>query len=517
MVIAPNTTIKFVNVPIEIDNKNQINFASKQAQLNYFNSIPNIITITGCTYQRKDGYVRVPRSFDTLQTYNYCFYQNTSYSEKWFFAFVERLEFSSTDMTYVYIKTDVWQTYMFDITLKKSFVEREHVNDDTIGSNTIPENLETGEYIVNSKEYDTSLDSLVYVIQCTEWSTTSDNPPLAFNYGGIFYAGGAYVCDTIIQVTNILQAFANRGKSDAVYNVYMIPSSIISRDPDPNVLKFPGQTDPITLTKTINKVTTLNGYTPVNNKVKCFPYNYMVISNNNGSSNILHYERFSGSTCNFTIKGVPTVGGSVKLIPTNYDTNNDEEEGLLAGKFPTLNWANDEFINWLTQNSVNIGLGVASSGVTLLGGLGMMATGAGSLAGAGSVVSGALGIANTLGAVYQHSFQPNSARGNVNGGDINVCSNKNGFSFYHYSIKAEYAQVIDNYFTMYGYKVNRLKIPNVTGRTNWNYVKTLECNITGSLPETAVEELKSIFNNGVTFWHNPTTFLDYSQTNSIVT
>ena len=34
---------------------------------------------------------------------------------------------------------------------------------------------------------------------------------------------------------------------------------------------------------------------------------------------------------------------------------------------------------------------------------------------------------------------------------------------------------------------------------------------------SSVEELKSIFNNGVTFWHNPTTFLDYSQTNSIVT
>lgn len=69
---------------------------------------------------------------------------------------------------------------------------------------------------------------------------------------------------------------------------------------------------------------------------------------------------------------------------------------------------------------------------------------------------------------------------------------------------------------MYGYQVNSLKLPNITGRTNWNYVKTLECNIVGSLPESGVEELKEIFNNGVTIWHNPATFLDYSQSNSIV-
>lgn len=247
---------------------------------------------------------------------------------------------------------------------------------------------------------------------------------------------------------------------------------------------------------------------------------YMVISNNNGSSNILHYERF-GTNCEFTIKGVPTVGGSIKLIPTNYDNGlNPEEEGIMAGKCPTLNWSEDSYTNWLTQNSVNIGLGIASSGITALGGVAsIVGTGgiAPAVAGVGAIASADMSIAKTLGSVYQHSFMTNSARGNTNGGDINICSGKNGFFFYGYSIKAEYARVIDDYFTMYGYKVNSLKIPNVTGRTNWNYVKTIGCNIIGSLPETAVEELKAMFDNGVTLWHNSSTFLDYSQTNSIVT
>lgn len=234
----------------------------------------------------------------------------------------------------------------------------------------------------------------------------------------------------------------------------------------------------------------------------------MVISNNNGSSNILHYERFSGDTCNFTAKGVPVVGGSIKLIPTNYDTNNNEEEGIQAGKFPTLNWFKDEYTNWLTQNAVNLGLGIASSGITLVGGA---VTGS-----ASGVVSGAMGIAQEVANVYQHSLQPNSARGNVNNGDINVCASKNGFFYYHYSIKQEYARIIDDFLSMFGYKINRVKIPNITGRTNWNYVKTINCNFDGNIPQSDLNTIRNMFNNGTTIWHNPATMYNYSNSNNIV-
>ena len=76
--------------------------------------------------------------------------------------------------------------------------------------------------------------------------------------------------------------------------------------------------------------------------------------------------------------------------------------------------------------------------------------------------------------------------------------------------------LIDNFFTMYGYKVNNTKIPNITGRRNWNYVKTVDCNIEGYIPQEDLNEIKGMFNNGVTIWHNPATFLDYSQNNDII-
>ena len=32
-------------------------------------------------------------------------------------------------------------------------------------------------------------------------------------------------------------------------------------------------------------------------------------------------------------------------------------------------------------------------------------------------------------------------------------------------------RIIDNWFSKYGYKVNKLKIPEISSRTNWNYVQ----------------------------------------------
>ena len=125
-------------------------------------------------------------------------------------------------------------------------------------------------------------------------------------------------------------------------------------------------------------------------------------------------------------------------------------------------------------------------------------------------------IANTIGQIYEHSLTPNSARGNTNAGDINTCAGNNTFYFYKMSIKQEYAKIIDDYFSAYGYKVNSYKTPNITGRTNWNYVKTIDANITGNIPQKDLQKIKDILNGGVTFWHNASTFLDYSQSNSIV-
>ena len=517
MTVTPQSDVYLCKTPLENDYKNQLTFANSDAQLNYFNSkIVHNYSDDDYQYIKKDSVINIYDNIDNIIDCNYLFYRNTGFTTKYYFCFITNMEYVNENCTRVYIETDVFQTWMFQIQYKRSFVEREHVNDDTIGLHTVPENVETGEYVENSHYYYNNLDNYKFVVQATEPYDTSSGTR-ATNFGGIPMAGDAYICSDVNELVNVIQSYASTGKSDAIYNVYICPSMLLTMG---SSMHYPGQTTPNSQDFGFSKQTTIDGYTPINKKLLTFPYNYLLVSNNNGSSNILHYERFKRNDCKFIVKGVPTVGASIKCMPYNYDSSDqdaiNEEQGIVAGKFPTLNWAVDEYTNWLTQNSVNIGLGIASSGLTIAGGLGMIASGGGSLAGAGSVVSGAMGIANTIGQVYQHSLQPNSARGNVNAGDINVADHKNGFWFYKMSIKSEYAQIIDNYFSMFGYKVNRVKVPNITGRQNWNYVKTINCNFDGDIPQTDLQIIKAMFDNGVTLWHNPNTIFDYSLSNAIV-
>ena len=136
------------------------------------------------------------------------------------------------------------------------------------------------------------------------------------------------------------------------------------------------------------------------------------------------------------------------------------------------------------------------------------------LSGTGSAVSGQYQVDSANAQDYEHSLLPPSSVGNCNGGDIATCSLTNTFYFYNYSIKYEFAKLIDSYFDMYGYKVNSLEVPNLTSRTNWNYLKILDPNIEGDIvPEKDMNKYKEQLKQGITFWHDPTTFRDYSQSN----
>lgn len=200
------------------------------------------------------------------------------------------------------------------------------------------------------------------------------------------------------------------------------------------------------------------------------------------------------------------------------------------GKYPTCAWSSDAFTNWLTQNSINLATNFVTSGI----GLGLAgATGGASLstiyglsqmenkeqkAGLsqyGYAIDTASNIAGLIGAFYEATLLPNIQGGQATG-DVMWAANKICFTYRKMRAKNEYLHIIDDYFSMFGYKVNATKIPNLTGRTNWNFVKTIDANIEGDIPQADIEEIKQIFNTGVTIWHNTSYYLDYTQTNNII-
>ena len=123
-------------------------------------------------------------------------------------------------------------------------------------------------------------------------------------------------------------------------------------------------------------------------------------------------------------------------------------------------------------------------------------------------------ITNMMAQREKQSLLPNT--GSVSGSNATMLGYDliDNNIFTRYSIKADACARIDKYFDMYGYTINELKAINITSRSNWNYIKTQGANLLGDIPQMDLQAIKEMFNSGITFWHNPTTFLDYSQTNS---
>ena len=140
MAVTPNTILRLIKNPLTLDNKNQLTFSNKTAQENYFKSLPHT-EITEISYQRRNSVIYFPDHIDNLLNYNYCMYQNSNYSNKWFYAFITDMKYVNDYNTEISIVTDVFQTWQFDLNFKNSFVEREMINvsDDIIGANRVQE------------------------------------------------------------------------------------------------------------------------------------------------------------------------------------------------------------------------------------------------------------------------------------------------------------------------------------------------------------------------------------------
>ncbi|MBR4003563.1 MAG: hypothetical protein IKI95_05885 [Clostridia bacterium] len=535
MVIVPQTNIILLKTPMELSDNNQLTWSTLEEQFNYFYNLPKL-SLDDATYQRKEGVIRFPTNatttYEDLLQYNYCMYQNEAYDNKWFYAYIIEINYVNDGMSTIKIETDTWNTWWNDLTFYQSFVEREHVNDDTIGKHTIPEGLETGEYICNSVDRDTTLSgynaNMRFIVGATTYPNMDDAKDSQCGsdiYNGIYSGVKYFRYDATSTIDIILELYAKAGKIDSITGLYMIPEWLAPLKSGTLYREVETSTTPQQYQFNTAKINTLDTYSPHNNKLKTFPFMYLTLSNNTGQTNILHFEKFSDSNCTFLVQGCLCPSGSVRLFPINYNGEPaNYDEGIMLGKYPICNYTSDMYTNWLTQNSVNVlgttlttddlnlGSSISSSAIGLLTSLG-----SGNPAGVGlSIGSGLTGIADSMIAKKQHNMISPSVQGNINSSDINNSAGTNTFYFYKMSIKKEYAQIIDRYFDMYGYKVNALKVPNIRGRLNWNYVKTIGCNITGNIPQLDLEKIKSLFDNGITLWHHTNTFLDYSQSNTII-
>jgi hypothetical protein len=499
-------------------------------------------------------------SYNECLQANYIAFQNPDYSNKWFFAWIDDVIFKgSTNGCEITFTIDSWTTWFEKVTTKPCFIVREHVNDDTIGINTIPENLDVGEVRENDSLIYEGLGSQFYLAIETSYlpdeGSTNDVNPLSnegLSFSGVTqYNGNFFGNKVVIFPTTGSGYFANinrflyrinwDGHIGDIRNMYIVPKKLI---PDNLITykiayyKIPTQEAnefrwgeispsdyPIIDTIQIQNYYSFDDYTPKNNKLYCYPTNYLYVTNNIGAFNIFKYEDFYFDNPEdigiivFNLMLALQIGVSGRLVPQNYKKIEDNlDESLPLAKYPTCSWSGDTFVNWLTQQGVN----EITNFVGSVAGdyIGMKATSMGDVEeGKASVpfLSSATMGKQIIGHLRESVLQP-QIQGGQNTADVTWGTQNNTFKFIHMRAKKEYLEIIDDYFTRYGYQTNKTKLPNITGRTYWNYIEigsTEEIGY-GEVPSKHMQIINNACRKGVTIWHNHENMGNYNLNNTII-
>lgn len=401
-------------------------FDTPEKQFNFFINNYDHIVFENYTYQRKDGTVVVPGLYDDLRLYNYLIYQNgdTGNKSKWIYCFITSLGYLNDNATSISFETDVIQTWRFEIenNFMESYIAYEHRpqyydNGDGVHRpciNTQPENIEVGTDLISDKQYliDPNQNTSFAVIGMTcdmsgkdSYTNAQLGTPSQVNYY-IFpfnrYTGndikalkigsvsGATV--TISGLSAVLDAIRKNeklvGKCVSIIVTNSIPGLVvesgqvvIKRDcfsgeqqGDYQILTYKAKTMNDMLENDLNafpktqvyNIPAFIGFTEFT-KLYTYPYSYLVISDNNGTTKAFKNELWQDmKNAQFICVGSPN-SSKMNIMPLNYKVtkSNDSYSSLinLENSFESQYETSLPIISDTTalmlqssRNSMNVGL-----------------------------------------------------------------------------------------------------------------------------------------------------------------
>jgi hypothetical protein len=565
---------------VPITPTNQIDFANTTAQTTYFSS-KQIHQFFDCKYTPRTGKIKVKKYVDALNDCNYGYYTNSygSTTKTFYFWIVQKnaLNKNTTELT---IQLDVFQTWLFDVDMKQCFVEREHVADDTTGLNTFPEDFELGSYVNGKKDMIYEMTGeMCYILALTDTDSS---------IGGVFgktYSGFSlqvYEASEASSLSTFIMQLCNSGKGDSIAFIFTFPKAFLSA----NSISHSGGATIGGVSGTLNTTFTftntkknftfrLDDYTPKNNKLLCYPFNFLTLFNSSGGNVVLKFEDFENfDSQTFKIESILTQNPIFNCIPLNYRSAGAVGyiDSIQESGYGLCSWNNDNFANWYAQHQYSIdaqstnarvsykanntvsgnNFNTAKDNADITAMQGLMNTTASSLSQlgafnfAGASATALTGTVNTgldynktgnsasndlnnsrlmnsvnyentirslMGSVSDASVQPNTAKGDTSACGLDVARDNVTFRFHQTMIKPEYARKIDMYFQMYGYKVNVVKVPDFKTRTAWNYIKTVGCVVGGNVPLEDRQTFANLFDNGITIWHNASYMYQWDMVN----
>lgn len=498
--ISPNSTVEFF-ADLGLSRDDTLYFATATAKNNYFASIQKIATEDALSYvSRERGVIRSSLAMSTAINIGYMRYKNTSFENFWFYAYVTDVEYTNNGLTEIHFTIDNMMTYMGIFTLGECFVERQHVLNDAIGANLCDERLEYGDYKYRKITKSGTMKDMLIAVQASVTATGDQAPGILIN--NIYSGCAIYTFSTADEVESYLEKLTDSQKSDAILSMYMTPKhyNTLSITRDSVVIDKP--------------YTDIDGYVPKNNKLFIYPYNYLTVTNLDGNFGNFRYEFFSGTAAYFTLEGCLSSNPSVVLAPIFYKgVEKNYSEKMVISNFPSCAYTIDTYRAYLAQNRSNLAIDALSSLSSGELRAVSQSTGLLSLIPINATSSILSKVSNVTEEMYKYSQKPAQSGGNQ-GADTLVNLGEKDFVFIQKNITRNYAEMIDNYFDMFGYAVRQHLVPNMNARPNWTFCKTVGCTVRGKMPSSAARDIENMFDSGVRFWKDHNNIGNYSLNNS---
>lgn len=473
--------------------KNYFNVLDPKTDSEVLTAISGCLVATNSAYSfiRETNAIECNFNYSDLLKCNYVAFRNPDYSNKWFFGWIDRIDYINDNNKRINYTLDIWTTWVNALVFDPVFVEREHVNLDVIGEHILPEPVAAGitsaqnTVLKRFNAYDLVVNS------AADPSASADPLSTIENYINTAYSK----CFTSAQLADAKTWIEHELTAGRLINCVLYPSAFTGKDNT-------GYADTIASENiAIPKPLNLNGYVPVNNKLFTYPYSYLAVDNCSMQT-ILRYENFGDiNNMGFVIRGFANPIAEITCIPKNYELINENPyHSVTIRDFPQLPMAVDTYLAWVAQKS-NSALLSAGSGIVTGAAMGAMHGGVyGAAIGAvGGLIAGAVSYGLQE---QQAADAADSVKGGNSSGIIDAAVGNKGFYFKQMALKYDNAMSIDNFFSQFGYNVSTVKVPNITGRTYWNYVKINGNAGHGEMPEAAREKINDILNKGVTIWHS---------------
>lgn len=106
---------------------------------------------------------------------------------------------------------------------------------------------------------------------------------------------------------------------------------------------------------------------------------------------------------------------------------------------------------------------------------------------------------------------PDTVQDTGAGSFMNIVSGRSLIMFMYKSLPQKILKRLENYFTLYGFKANTFESISdcINKMSTGLFIKTVNANVKGNIPQENLKEIISLFDSGVTLWKGATNYMNY--------